>query len=381
MPRPHGGRLVERVVPEEEREDFLAEARSLKKLVITSEQARETENIALGVYSPLEGFLRRIEYESVLEHMRLPGDVPWTLPIVLDLPADFGVEEGEKIVLVEEGREEFLAVMEVEEIYPLDHRRHARLVYGTEDPSHPGVEKTARMGGRLAGGPVRLIRTSPGPYDSYRLTPRETRVLFREKGWRQVVGFQTRNVPHLGHEYVQKTALTFADGLFINPVIGRKKKGDFTDEAILATYQVLIDHYYLKERSVMAVLQYEMRYAGPREAVHHAIMRKNFGCTHFIVGRDHAGVGNFYPPFAAQEIFQEFPDLGIIPVFFNAFSYCRRCGGVVNEKVCPHGEEDKVSFSGTEIRRLIQEGKVPPPEMMRPEVAEVLLGIDHPFVE
>lgn len=372
---------MERVVPEEEREDFLAEARSLKKLVITSEQARETENIALGVYSPLEGFLRRREYESVLEHMRLPGDVPWTLPVVLDLPADFGVEEGEKIVLVEEGREEFLAVMEVEEIYPLDHRRHARLVYGTEDPSHPGVEKAARMGGRLAGGPVRLIRTSPGPYDSYRLTPRETRVLFREKGWRQVVGFQTRNVPHLGHEYVQKTALTFADGLFINPVIGRKKKGDFTDEAILATYQVLIDHYYLKERSVMAVLQYEMRYAGPREAVHHAIMRKNFGCTHFIVGRDHAGVGNFYPPFAAQEIFQEFPDLGIIPVFFNAFSYCRRCGGVVNEKVCPHGEEDKVSFSGTEIRRLIQEGKVPPPEMMRPEVAEVLLGIDHPFVE
>lgn len=380
MPGPHGGKLIEQVVPEEDLEEAVEEARDLKALHVDSEQAREAENIALGVYSPLRGFMGREEYSSVLENVRLPDDVPWALPIVLDIPGDSGLEEGDRVALWETESAP-LAVMEVEELYPLDRARHDRLVYSTEDGSHPGVAKTARMGDMLAGGPVQLLRPTPGPFDAYRLTPPETRILFREKGWRQVVGFQTRNVPHMGHEYVQKTALTFADGLFINPVIGRKKSGDFTDEAILATYRALIDSYYLKERSVMAILQYEMRYAGPREAVHHAIMRKNFGCTHFIVGRDHAGVGDFYHPFAAQDIFQEFPDLGIIPVFFNTFSYCRRCGGVVNEKICPHGPEDQVAFSGTRIRSLIQEGRVPPAEMMRPEVAEVLLAIGEPFVE
>jgi len=372
--------LIDQVTPHDQLEEALEEARDLKGLRLDSEQAREAENIALGIYSPLRGFMRREEYLSVLEHMRLPDDVPWTLPILLDLQPDSDVKEGDTVALweTEEGP---LAVMEVEEIFPLDRERHNLSVYGTGNTSHPGVEKTARMGDMLVGGKVTLLSPTPSPFEAYRLSPRETRVLFKELGWRQVVGFQTRNVPHLGHEYVQKTALTFADGLFINPVIGRKKSGDFTDQAILATYQTLIDHYYLKERSVMAILQYEMRYAGPREAVHHAIMRKNFGCTHFIVGRDHAGVGDFYHPFAAQDIFQDFPDLGIVPVFFNTFFYCRRCGGVVNEKICPHGSEDGVSFSGTRIRALIQEGKVPPPEMMRPEVAEVLLGVDRPFVE
>ncbi|MGQ9475205.1 MAG: sulfate adenylyltransferase [Actinomycetota bacterium] len=380
MPAPHGGRLVNGVVPEAEREERLEEARSLKPLRITPEQAREVENIAYGVYSPLEGFLRREEYECVLEHMRLPGDVPWTLPIVLDVEEGTEVREGQRLALWEDG-EAPLAVMEVEEAYPLDRRRFNREVYGTEDESHPGVAKTMGMGGMLLGGRVELLREPESAFHAYRLHPRETRVLFREKGWRRVVAFQTRNVPHLGHEYVQKTALTFADGLFINPVIGRKKKGDFTDQAILATYRALMEHYYLRERAVMVVLQYEMRYAGPREAVHHAIMRKNFGCTHFIVGRDHAGVGKFYHPFAAHEIFQKFPDLGIVPVFFNTFFYCRRCGGVVNEKICPHGPDNKVEFSGTRLREMVLRGEMPPPEMIRPEVAEVLLSIEDPFVE
>ena len=380
MPLPHGGRLLDRMIPAEELEEASAEVRGLKKLRLDTEQAREVENIAQGIYSPIEGFLRRDEYTDVLEYLRLPGDIPWALPIVLDLPPEGGVVEGDRVALweTEDGP---LAMMEVEEIFPWQREDHNLKVYGTQDASHPGVAKTARMGDLLAGGSIRLLRLEPSPFERYRLSPQETRVLFRERGWRQVVGFQTRNVPHLGHEYVQKTALTFADGLFINPVIGRKKSGDFTDEAILATYQALIDHYYLKERSVMAILQYEMRYAGPREAVHHAIMRKNFGCTHFIVGRDHAGVGDFYHPFAAQEIFGEFPDLGIVPVFFNTFSFCLRCGGVVNEKICPHGPEDQVGFSGTRMRELIVEGKVPPPEMLRPEVAEVLLGLENPFVE
>jgi sulfate adenylyltransferase len=372
--------LIDRRIPADRLEEVAAEARTLKRLHLDTEQAREAENIAQGIYSPIEGFLRRDEYEDVLEHMRLPGDVPWALPIVLDLPQDSGIREGDRIALWE-AEEEPLAVMEVEEVFPLDRDGHDERIYGSRDAAHPGVAKTARMGNLLAGGPIDLLRLAPSPFEKYRLSPRETRVLFQELGWKQVVGFQTRNVPHLGHEYVQKTALTFADGLFINPVIGKKKSGDFTDEAILATYQTLIDHYYLKQRSVMAILQYEMRYAGPREAVHHAIMRKNFGCTHFIVGRDHAGVSDFYRPFAAQEIFGEFPDLGIVPVFFNTFSYCLRCGGVVNEKICPHGPEDQVGFSGTRMRELIQEGKVPPAEMLRPEVAEVLLAIADPFVE
>jgi sulfate adenylyltransferase len=380
MPLPHGGRLIERQVPEEQRAGALEEARGLKALRISPDQAREVENVATGIYSPLEGFLRREEHLSVLERMRLPSDVPWTLPILLDLPDGLQLREGEDIALWET-EDAPLAVMRVEEVYGWDREAHALAVYGTTDPAHPGVAKTLSMGERLAGGPVRLIQPTPSPFEAWRLSPRETRVLFRERGWEKVVAFQTRNVPHLGHEWVQKTALTFADGLFINPVIGRKKAGDFTDQAILATYQALIEDYYLKQRTVMAVLSYEMRYAGPREAVHHAIMRLNFGCSHFIVGRDHAGVGDYYPPFAAQEIFAGFPDLGITPVFFNTFSWCLRCGGVVNEKTCPHGPEEQVDFSGTRIRSLIVEGRVPPPEMMRPEVAEALLALADPFVE
>jgi sulfate adenylyltransferase len=236
------------------------------------------------------------------------------------------------------------------------------------------------MGDVLLGGKITLVGESDDPFASYSLGPAETRILFREKGWRSVVGFQTRNVPHLGHEYLQKTALTFSDGLFINPVIGKKKPGDFLDEVILKSYEELIRHYYLRERAVLAVLKTEMRYAGPREAIFHAIMRKNFGCTHFIVGRDHAGVGSFYDPFAARDIFQEFPDLGIAPVFFNAFFWCTKCGGVANEKTCPHPDADQVQFSGTRMREMLMAGEVPPPELMRPEVAEAIIAMGDLFV-
>ncbi len=233
----------------------------------------------------------------------------------------------------------------------------------------------------LLGGPVDLLEMTPTPFDRWKLSPKETRVLFEAKGWRTVVGFQTRNTPHIGHEYVQKAALTFTDGLFINPVIGRKKKGDFKDEVILASYEEAIRRYYIKERTTMAILQMEMRYAGPREAIHHAIIRKNFGCTHIIIGRDHAGVGSYYPPFAAQDIFEAFPDLGIVPMFFRSFSFCRTCGSVVNEKICPHPPEEHIQFSGTKIRDLLVKGECPPPELMRPEVAKVIMAFKDPFNE
>lgn len=382
MIQPHGGKLVDRVLSGKKRDEALARAGSLPRLVIDSELVSDVENIATGVYSPLEGFLGADDYRSVLTSMRLRDDVPWTVPIVLDTDRETaaGLKTGGEVLLTaEDGRP--VALLHLEEKYDYDKGETVERVFGTRDPAHPGVAKVLGMKDVLLAGPVDLIDVTPTPFDRYKLTPKETRVLFEAKGWRTVVGFQTRNTPHIGHEYVQKAALTFTDGLFINPVIGRKKKGDFKDEVILASYEEAIRHYYIKERTVMAILQMEMRYAGPREAIHHAILRKNFGCTHIIIGRDHAGVGSYYPPFAAQDIFEAFPDLGIAPMFFRSFSYCKKCGSVVNEKICPHPPTDHIQFSGTKIRDLLVKGEYPPAELMRPEVADVIMRFKDPFNE
>jgi sulfate adenylyltransferase len=297
----------------------------------------------------------------------------------VDEGAILSIREGDDVVLKYSG--EPLAVMTVEEVYRFDRRLYAQRVFGTLDPNHPGVSKTLKMKEFLIGGPITLIRETHNPYEKYTLRPVETRVLFEERGWRTVAGFQTRNAPHLGHEYIQKSALVFTDGLFINPVIGRKKSGDFKDEVILAAYENLVGNYYPKNTVVLSILRYEMKYAGPREAIHHAIMRKNFGCTHFIVGRDHAGVGDYYKPYEAWDIFKEFPDLGITPLFVREFFYCRKCSGMANDKTCPHGEGHRVRFSGTEIRRMLLNGERPPPELMRPEVVDAILKFEKPFVE
>lgn len=379
MPKPHGGRLINRTLDDEAREEAKAKLDGLKALPINEETAKEVQNIAHGIFSPLEGFLNREDYLGVINECRLASDLPWTIPIVLDISPDSGIKEGEDIVLTHKAKP--LAIMHVDETYEYSKPELAQKVFATTDPAHPGVDRVNQIEELLAGGKIDLIEEVGSPFSNYYLKPFETRFLFREKGWRTVVGFQTRNVPHVGHEYVQKTALTFTDGLFINPVIGKKKSGDFKDEVILKTYQVLIDNYYLKDRAVMAILPMEMRYAGPREAIHHAIVRKNFGCTHFIVGRDHAGVGNYYPPYAAQEIFDHFPDLGITPLFFKSFFYCRKCLGVVNEKTCPHGEEYHLNFSGTGIREMLTQGEGIPQELMRPEVVEIILGNKNPYVE
>ncbi|MCX6570222.1 MAG: sulfate adenylyltransferase [Candidatus Aminicenantes bacterium] len=382
MIQPHGGKLVDRVLSGKKRDEALARAARLPRLAIDSELVSDVENIATGVYSPLEGFLGEADFHGVLTGMRLRNDIPWTVPIVLDTDRETAarLKTGEDVLLAgEDGRP--VALLHLEEKYAYDKGETADKVFGTRDPAHPGVAKVLGMKDILLAGPVDLIDVTPTPFDRYKLTPKETRVLFEAKGWRTVVGFQTRNTPHLGHEYVQKAALTFTDGLFINPVIGRKKKGDFKDEVILASYEEAIRHYYLKERTVMAILQMEMRYAGPREAIHHAILRKNFGCTHIIIGRDHAGVGSYYPPFAAQDIFEAFPDLGIAPMFFRSFSYCKKCGSVVNEKICPHPPADQIQFSGTKIRDLLVKGEYPPAELMRPEVAAVIMRFKDPFNE
>jgi sulfate adenylyltransferase len=379
---PHGGKLVDRILGGECRKDVLAASNTLPKLRISDESVSDVENIASGVFSPLEGFMGKADFRNVLNEMRLPNDLPWTIPIVLDAGLEEAArfKEGKDILLVSEsGRP--VAVLHLEEKFQYNKDELAEKVFLTMDRAHPGVAKVAGMKEVLLAGPLDLLEVSPTPFDRYKLSPKETRILFKEKGWKTIVAFQTRNTPHIGHEYVQKTALTFTDGIFVNPVIGRKKRGDFKDEVILASYDELIKHYYLKERAVMAILQMEMRYAGPREAIHHAVVRKNFGCTHIIIGRDHAGVGTYYHPYAAQDIFEEFPDLGISPLFFRAFYFCKKCQSVVNEKICPHPPTDQIQFSGTKIRDLLLKGQIPPPELMRPEVAKVIMQFESPFNE
>jgi sulfate adenylyltransferase len=378
LPKPHGGRLIQRIAKGAERSCWLAEVMRLPRVDVSPEVASDIGNLGIGAFSPLEGFMGLEELRATLYEKRLTSGVPWTIPIVLDISRQQASRLGEAVGLWYDGKP--LALLEGARAYSYDRHEVAKQVFGTEHLKHPGVANVLHMQEMLLGGNVLVLGDIDTPFARYRLTPLETRVLFEAKGWRTVVGFQTRNVPHLGHEYVQKTALTFVDGIFINPVIGRKKAGDFKDEVILQTYDALVRHYYLPERAVLATLHTEMRYAGPREAIFHAIVRKNFGCTHFIVGRDHAGVGNYYAPYAAQEIFDEFPDLGIIPLFFTAFFYCRRCAGVANDKTCPHGDDVRVQFSGTLLRKLLTERQAPD-GLIRPEVAEIILSIDNPFVE
>ena len=382
MIQPHGGKLIDRILKGDEKREALEKAKTLPPIKLDAESISDVENIATGVFSPLEGFMGEADFRSVLSHMRLASDLPWTIPIVLDV--EKGVADklrlGSDVILINEGGDAS-AVLHLEEKYAYDKEEIARKVFGTTDAAHPGIAKVKGMKDVLLGGKIDLIQESPTPYVRYKLSPKETRILFREKNWRTVVGFQTRNTPHIGHEYVQKSALTFVDGIFINPVIGKKKKGDYKDEVILASYEELIRNYYLKERAVMAILMMEMRYAGPREAIFHAIIRKNFGCTHIIIGRDHAGVGNYYHPYAAQDIFEEFPELGIVPLFFRSFSYCKKCQSVVNDKTCPHPPADQIQFSGTKIRDLLVKGEYPPAELVRPEVAKIIMEYKNPFNE
>ena len=378
--RPHGGRLVNRVARGKRREHLLEEARELPRLELNELRAIDVLDIAYGAFSPLEGFMIQEDYQSVLDLMRLSNDLPWTIPVVLDASPEevVDVREGDDVALYYRGRP--YAILSVEEIYGWDKREYAIKVYKTDDPAHPGVKRTLSMKELLVGGRIELIGEYPDPLARYVLWPAETRVLFREKGWKRIVAFQTRNVPHRGHEFVQKAALTFVDGLLVHPLVGWKKPGDYKDEVIIAAYQALIKHYFPRDVVVLAALRMNMNYAGPREAVHHAIVRKNFGATHFIVGRDHAGVGDYYGPYEAWEIFREFPDLGITPLFIREAFYCRKCGGMATEKTCPHGPEYRIKISGTRIREMLRRGEVPPPEMMRPEVARVVLEFPDPFV-
>ncbi|MFX0073670.1 MAG: sulfate adenylyltransferase [Candidatus Hermodarchaeota archaeon] len=380
MIQPHGGTLVNKVLPKFEKERILDQIKEFEKIQVDSETWKVVKNIVFGVFSPLEGFMHRNDTSCVLDHMYLENNIAWPFPIVLDISNEtankISVDDS---VIITDGSENPIALFNVNDIYDYNKKYFAEQVYGTLDKSHPGVEKVFNMEDKLIGGEIFLINELPAIFPEFDLKPLETRVLFKEKKWERVVAFQTRNPPHLGHEYVQKAGLTYVDGLFINPVIGRKKQGDFLDEVIIEAYRALIKEYFPKDRVVMSTFETEMRYAGPKEAIFHAIARKNFGCDHIIIGRDHAGVGDFYGPYDAHKIFEQFPDLGIEPIFFRSFSRCKKCDSVVNDKVCPHPPENHIFFSGTKIRDILLSGNEPTPDIMRHEVAEVILKYKNPF--
>jgi sulfate adenylyltransferase len=358
----HAGRLAQ-------------EASTLFKRELSAREASDVEMIAIGGYSPLSGFMGEADYTSVLDTMHLANGLPWTIPITLSI-ADTDRDQtppGSRIALAWEG--EPIAVMDVQEQFSRDQRVEAEKVYTTADGAHPGVAALYREHPTLISGPITVFGQLPNQtFPAHRLPPKETRRLFAEREWRTVVGFQTRNPVHRAHEYLQKCAMEIVDGLLLHPLVGETKSDDIPADVRMRSYEVLLDRYYPADRVLLAVNPAAMRYGGPREAVFHALIRKNFGCTHFIVGRDHAGVGNYYGPYDAQHIFSEFDpaSLGIQPLFFENSFFCNVCGNMATEKTCPHGPEDRVSLSGTQVRAMLRSGTLPPPEFSRPEVAQVL---------
>lgn len=375
IPQPHGGRLVNRLVASDGKAD------GMLAIQVSGDLRNDIENIADGVFSPLEGFVGEQDFQSIVKTGRLENGLAWTVPIVLDVDdqAANQMKDAGQVALAT-GSDKF-AILHVQETYSFDRMACAKAIYQTDDVKHPGVEKMASMKNKLVGGRIDVVkRIEQSPLRKYRMTPVETRAEISRKGWNSVVGFQTRNVPHVAHEMLQKAALNLYDGLFVNPLIGKKKQGDFKDEVILAAYVSLIDNYYPKDRAMFVTLHTEMRYAGPKEAIHHAIMRKNFGCSHFIVGRDHAGVGSYYHPFAAHEIFKGYADLGIEPVFFPAFYYCKKCLSYANERNCPHGPEFREELSGTKMRNMVSSGEIPAEYLMRSEVASIIFSFDEPLI-
>jgi ATP sulfurylase len=333
--------------------------------------------IGVGALSPLTGFMRKLDYETVVESMRLSDGLVWALPVTKAVTAEEAkrLSEGDEVALVE-GDGEPLAIMQVTDIFAYDKRAEAERCFGTTETAHPGVERLYRQGDMLIGGPVQVIQRPPNDeFAGYRLTPLETRRKMDEMGWKTVVGFQTRNPVHRAHEYLQKVALEMVDGLLLHPLVGATKSDDVSADVRMRTYEEILAHYYPANRVLLSVFPAAMRYAGPREAVFHAICRKNYGCTHFIVGRDHAGVGNYYGSYDAQILIDRFPphELGVTPMKFEHSFFCRTCGNMASPRSCPHGREHHVVLSGTKVREMLTNGELPPPEFTRPEVARILM--------
>jgi sulfate adenylyltransferase len=374
---PHGGTLVNREVEGAERERLERCAARSFRLQLTARQISDLLMIAAGAFSPIEGFLGEADYRGVISEMRLANGFIWPIPVTLAVSDQEarGLTTGDDIALYQE--DQLLAVLHLSEKYTYDKAREAESVYRTTDQAHPGVQVLNSQGPWLLGGRISMInRPRDLSFAEYQKDPAETRALFQQRGWRRVVAFQTRNPVHRAHEYIQKCALEIADGLLLHPLVGETKSDDVPADVRMRSYEEILTNYYPASRTVLAVMPAAMRYAGPREAVFHALIRKNYGCSHFIVGRDHAGVGNYYGTYDAHYIFDEFEshELGITPLFFDHTFYCRSCGAMASAKTCPHEQSNHLTLSGTKVRELLSAGQLPPVEFSRPEVARVLIA-------
>jgi len=364
--RPHGGTLVDRLGDRPDGVD------ALERVTLTSREVSDLDMIATGALSPLEGFMGRDDYDRVVDELHLAGGLPWALPVCLAVEA---APQGDCVALADEGGR-LLAVLDVEETYPYDKDREADRCFRTTDTEHPGVARLYAQHPLYLAGRVTVFDRVPPVFPELAMDPAETRGAFAERGWKRVVGFQTRNPIHRAHEYLTKVALETVDGLLIHPLVGETKSDDVPAATRVECYRVLVDNYYPDDRVVVSAFPAAMRYAGPREAIWHAICRKNYGCSHFIVGRDHAGVGSYYGTYDAQLIFDEFEphELDIEPMFFEHSFWCKVCGSMASAKTCPHEGDDHVFLSGTKVREMLGNGELPPVEFSRPEVAEVLIA-------
>jgi len=379
MIEPHGGELINRVVGNKREAQLRSEVPEESALDLDNPGYKDFINISNGRYSPLEGFLSQNDFLKVINDMTLEDGTVWPLPIVLDISPEKAdtVQPGGQVGLNDPtGR--LVGVLNIEDIYKYNNNKVAKKVFGTNDLDHPGVNDLFKREDYFVGGNVLAFEEER--YNQHDLLPKETRVLFEHRGWETVVGFQTRNAPHRAHEYIQKSGLELTDGLLVQPKLGAKKEGDYRDDVILGTYKTLLENYYAEEQSALSVFPSRMNYADPREAVFDALIRKNQGCSHFVVGRDHAGVGNYYGKFEAQEIIREIDCVGITPLFYGYSFYCSKCDGMTSEKICPHPEEDQIHPSGTKIRNMIKSGSKPSQKIMRPEVAQYIMQTEEPFI-
>jgi len=374
---PHGGQLINCVANEAEKQEFLAQADTLPRVQMDERAASDLEMIAIGGFSPLRGFMEQNGYERVVNDMQLENGLPWTIPVTLSVTEEEAepLKEGSWVRL-DDPKGRFVGVLELTQKYRYNKAQEALKVYRTDDEKHPGVAVIYQKGAINLAGPVWLLERDPHPlFPNYQIDPAQSRAMFREKGWNTIVGFQTRNPIHRAHEYIQKCAMEVVDGLFLHPLVGVTKSDDIPADVRMRCYELILNNYYPKDRVMLAIYPAAMRYAGPREAIFHAIVRKNYGCTHFIVGRDHAGVGDYYGTYEAQEIFDEFDAdaLGITPMRFEHAFYCKRTKQMATTKTSPSTPEERLHLSGTKVRAMLREGQLPPEEFSRPEVAQELV--------